>query len=252
MRNILFIFCFCFFGCAANLPKPPQFSLDSDARVGVFVEIKGKPTHSHIGTTAFSNYVQEYPLEWNIQTKAVDSLKEKFKGAGFQYVDLNEAGFDRNQLSHILVIKDGATLISPGKEEIINKLRNEMKLSAVVFFADIGRHVVAMECGGFGCTDQYADGYGLYSRSFLGINYFNAIPGFSIVVDIMNPPAIVSYSGAMEEYSKFKSGMIPLENFRDPKDFKSISAEEWLPVREAIEKRVDDLTAAIVTRLKSG
>ncbi len=252
MRNTLFVLCIWLVGCAVNLPKPPQFSLGSDAKIGVFVEIKGQPTHSHIGTTAFNNYSQEYPMEWNLQTTTVNFLREKIQTTGFQYVDLNQAGFDKDKLSKILVIRDGATLVSPDKEEIISKLRNEMKLSAIVFFTDAGRHAVAMECGGFGCMDRYADGYGLYSRSFLGMNYFSAIPGFSVRVEILNPPAIVSYSGAMEEYSKFNSGIIPLENFQSPKDFKSISVEEWLPVRQAIEKRIDDLTTAIVNRLQSG
>jgi hypothetical protein len=249
---LILIFLLSTSGCV-SLPPVEKFTLSAEAKIGIFVEIKGKPTHTHVGTTAFNQFNTEYPLDWELNEKINDELNRLLVKAGMFSIDLKEKGFKSADLDYLVVVDANKKwVVSKNNEEVFSKLKSGLGLSAVIKITDMGEHLVGSECGSFGCTDRYAYGYGLYSRSFFGMDQYMAVPGIMSSVYVMDPPGNVSFSGELEQYASVRSRIILLEDFKDPKDFKSLTDEEWRPVHEAINKRVSELLTHIAKRLQSG
>lgn len=90
--------------------------------------------------------------------------------------------------------------------EANSKLRNtllEKNLYAVITVTETPT-LARIECGAGGCNERYIDGYGLYSRGFLGINSFTATAGFDITAEVINPPVDLGAQKSLKDLAHFE------------------------------------------------
>jgi hypothetical protein len=114
----------------------------------------------------------------------------------------------------------------------------------------LGEHVVASECGAYGCTERFADGMGMFTRSFLGMDLVMAVPAMSVDVYSFAPPANLAGYRQLAKWQAAGENVVALKGFQ-PAHFNAMTAAEWQVVADAIRKRIADECAQAV-RAPSG
>lgn len=230
------------------VPPETASTLQGGSRVGVLIGADDTPTHSHIGTTVFNNFEKPYPGQWAIGAKLRTAMTEALRGRGFEVVDLAASGFRPEEVTGLVVSKSRAWTIEPAKQATQSRLR-QLGLQAVIVTTPLERHVVNLECSQFGCVERHAEGMGLYTRSFLGIDRYAAVPGFDFHVYVLDAPADLASYGQLRSYSTIAGRIINLTDYASPADHKNLTEAELAPVRTAIEQRIAELSAAAASAL---
>lgn len=240
-------------GACASLPPPVAYHPSAESRVGVLVKIDGQPTHSHYGTTVFNNFNKTYPFDWQLDGFVREQVHAELNKAGINFTDLGAAGLPAEELASLLKVEGKQWVVPPERQALVDQLKSEYGLTAVVtLVARQERSVVVQECGGFGCVDRYAEGWGLYTRSVFGFDAYFAYPGLVLTVTVLDPPGSLAFSGALEPFAGRYDRVVHLRKFADPADFHNFTEAELQPVRAAIEQRVREIAAAIAERIKQG
>jgi hypothetical protein len=245
-----------FTSCSLKRAKIPEFTIGSRDKIGILVDVKEYPTHTHMGTTIFNNFTKVYPYDWGIRRHIVDNLEKSLREKGYKYKILDKNRYKTSDLKELIISESGSWVVNPKKEQIYKSLKDD-GLKAVIVISD-GRHLMQAIYTGFGSSLLEADGYGLFTRSMLGIDNYFAAPSFGADVYILNPladieselttsmpnPYFISLGGTMQTKDIEKK-----YGFIKPKDFKNLTKEELEPFRrvniEFLDKLVEDLVSKI-------
>lgn len=79
--------------CAVKPAKiyPVDYKYDSKVKIGFISLISERPTHSHIGFTAFNNFVKDLDIKWNLNSHIYNVLSQEFhEQKGYELVDLSQ------------------------------------------------------------------------------------------------------------------------------------------------------------------
>lgn len=217
-------------GCATSPPLPKIESSRGD-RIGVLVEAGDNPSHAHIGTTVFNNFSKKYPYNWNLRSEVTRTIEQTVRNSGFTAVDLRAEGINYADVSGLIQGTGEKWQITSGKEETMRRLREQLRLKAVLVLKET-RVMTALECAGGPCSERYADNSGLYTRSFFGLTRYNAVAAYQWNVFVLDPVADAAKADPLRSMLRIPS--TPLSGFKDPADFENITEAEFAPVREAI------------------
>jgi hypothetical protein len=217
-------------GCASTPPIPKIQSASGD-RVGVLVEVGDSPSHTHIGTTVFNNFTKKYPYNWKLNSEVSRVVQQSVKSSGFEAIDLNAAGIQYTDVAGLIKANGEQWQVTPGKEDTVRRLREQLKLKALIVLKE-ERVLAALECAGGPCAERYADTSGLYTRSFLGITRYNAVAAFKWNVFVLDPITNTVGVDSMREILRIPA--TPLPGFKDPTKFDNLTEAEFVPVRDAI------------------
>ena len=146
-------------------------------------------------------------------------------------VDLSKHEFTGADLADLVIAQDNKWIYATGKSAILDRLR-KLNLKAVMLLKET-QVVAALECNGGPCSSRIANGSGLYSRGFFGIDRYHAVSAYKWGIYTLETPANIAWSEAMRKMLRIPS--IELPDYPAPKEFKNLSAAEFEPVREAIE-----------------
>lgn len=82
-------------GCASRyVPPTPAYKMKQNSKVGVLVLTKDTPTHTHVGTTIFNNFVKEYDFQWQLKQSIFEQFKNTIESnSEIQVVDLETLNF---------------------------------------------------------------------------------------------------------------------------------------------------------------
>lgn len=243
-QSLLFATAVMLSACAA-LPEVPPIERGSIERVGIYVSEIGQPKQTHIGTTIFNNNVKEYALQWDLREEFRNTIAGVLEEAGFKVVDLVSAGYSSGDLSVARIAEDGGGH-APENEQTRARLRED-GVDAVVIIREQERVLALLSCAQFGCTEHWAEGYGLLTRSFLGIGHARVVFAFDFEADVVDPPASVSDSAEMEEFQGWQSKTLLLEP--RPDDLKDVEQASWESVRQhlnnMLSERVERVAAVL-------
>ena len=217
-------------GCATSPPLPKIESTRGD-RIGILVEAGNNPSHTHIGTTVFNNFAKKYPYNWNLGSAVTRTIEQTVRNSGFTAVDLRAEGISYADVSGLIQGTGEKWQVTSGKEEIMRRLREQLRLKAVLVLKET-RVMTALECAGGPCSERYADSSGLYTRSFFGLTRYNAVAAYQWNVFVLDPVADAAKADPLRSMLRFPS--TPLSGFKDPADFENLTEAEFVPVREAI------------------
>lgn len=223
-------------GCATTyVPPTPSYSPKSNAKIGILVEAKANPTHSHVGTTIFNNFVKEYPYEWQMEAPIFAQLKEVIElNSSLEVVNLEDMGItSSDNLDFVTVTKKQWTFV-PETQATREKLqKNNIDVVIIVREAPT---VASMECSQYGCSYHYSQGYGLFTRSIFGLDTYVASSSFNISMETLDTPIDVMYLEPFREIAAMRETNKILEDFSDPADFENITEEELAPVKKGIHE----------------
>ncbi len=217
-------------GCA-SVPPIPQLETKYGDRIGVFVEIGPRPTHTHIGTTIFNNFAKEYPYDWQLEAALTEGISKTLKNAGYTAVNLKDTGLQYPQVAKLIVASEGKWQIAPGKEKRLQQLRDDMGLRAL-FVLKESPVTAAMECGAYGCTFFKAQTSGVYTRSFFGFTNYYSVAAIDWGVFVLNPLVDLAQGEKLGEMLRIPS--VPFFGHSDPGNFDNITEADFSSIREDI------------------
>lgn len=247
MRNITFLSVILIFmsGCATRfVPPVEQVSLPDDTKIGVFIDVGDQPTHTHIGTTIFNNHVKKYSYDWQLKQSIFAAIKERIEAnTTFKVVALTQP-----EVSDFAEL-DFVTVRDKQWAHVDNSAQLRESLLAQGIRAVIGikeaRTLAEMNCSQYGCTEFYSEGYGLFTRSFFGMDRYYASSSFDINAEILDPAVDMVLLDELWEMNLYSGKNNLLDGFVDPVDFNNITEQELLPVKEGILVYIDKLAAQI-------
>lgn len=158
-------------------------------------------------------------------------VQQSVKSSGFEAIDLNAAGIQYSDVAGLIKANSEQWQVTPGKEDTVRRLREQLKLKALVVIKE-ERVLAALECAGGPCAERYADTSGLYTRSFFGITRYNAVAAFKWNVFVLDPITNTAGVDSMREILRIPA--TPLPGFKDPATFDKLTEAEFVPVRDAI------------------
>lgn len=218
-------------GCATAPPPLPTIEMLKGDRVGLLVEGGNTPTHTHIGTTVFNNFVRQYDYDWNLRTEVMRTVERSLEGVGLEVVDLGGQGIRHADVEGLVEAVDDRWQVASGRADVYRRLRGELGLRALVVLKET-RVMTALECAGGPCAERYADASGLYTRSMFGLTSYRAVAAYQWNVYVLDPLADTATAEPLSSMLRMPTSAIA--GFTKPQDFHQLTAEEFAPVREGI------------------
>lgn len=158
--------------------------------------------------------------------------KEIEKLTGFEVVNLRDMSISSPLELNFVEITDKNWTSVKQNSELRESLRKQ-GIFAIVSVFELPT-LANLECSQFGCANHYSQGYGLFTRSFLGMDRYIASASFEISAEIIQPLIDISVQEDMREILHFSSKNKEVSDFSDPKDFKNISEHELKPIKSEI------------------
>ncbi len=236
----LFILALLATGCASTyVPPTTGYKAPEKSKIGVLIVAKDNPSHTHVGTTIFNNFSKEYSYEWQFKETIFNLFEEKIeKGTSYDVVDISTLISENDTLNFVDVVN---------KEWVFNEKSTSTRekltaegITAVIIIKE-SPTLAAMECGMYGCSEHYSQGYGLFTRSFLGLDNYMASASFMISIETIDKPVDITRLENIKETQTYLAKNKPLEDFADPVDFENITEEELAPVKTALVEYFDNL-----------
>lgn len=228
-------------GCATSPPPTPAIELKRGDRVGILVETSDTLTHTHIGTTVFNNFSTPYPYDMALKSKVHQIVEQAFKSAGLQAVNLSDAGVRSVDLAGLVELSGNQWRTGQGKEATLTRLKNDLNLKAVLTIRT-ERALAMVECTGGPCNFRFVNAPGLFTRSLFGPTRYFAVAAYQWNLYALDP--VVDLARVKPLVDTVYMPSTELRGFTDPVDFKKLTAEELIPVRDGILESVQ--TAATV------
>ncbi|NEW61133.1 hypothetical protein GSY74_07550 [Sulfurovum sp. bin170] len=253
---LLLIILFFITGCVQSSPTTSSTTIHRSAqKVGYLVNVRAYPTHTHIGTTALTNFTKNYPFGWKIPSYIERQLDEKLKTfAGVYPVNLRKKGINPNEINNLIKNVNGIWMVARGKSEAYKRVTKQLGLSAIVIVNESAKQAIR-DCGMLGCKEFKASGYGVVTRSFLNSNKFYSATAFYANVYKLNPlGSLNSQLTAINESKKMtlvaiSKGSIVEENkinFIYPQNFNRWTEQEFKPFRAPLIRYIDEMTQKII------
>lgn len=236
--------------CAAVQPPPsPDFQIPTGAKIGLLIHTTDNPTHTHIGTTVFNNFVQQYPYDWNTKTEITSRFEQAFQVLpGIELVDLTTYQLPVEQYGIAFTqIKDKQWTPGPNTEQLREKLLSD-NIQIVIQLIEIPT-VALMQCGNMGCTYFRSEGHGLFTRSFLGMSQYIASASYLFRIDVLDPAFSIHQHPELAALNQATSKNMLMRSFRSPAVFKEITEEELEPVKHQILSYIETLAEKTVAEL---
>lgn len=217
-------------GCTTFVPPVPAYKLKENGNVGLLVVAKSNPTHTHVGTTIFNNDVKEYDYDWNMQQTIFGQFKETIEqNSNYKVVDLKTIGYKDSDPSSFVTIKDKQWIFDPSNTAFRENLL-ENNIDIIVIIKE-GQTLASLECSQYGCNRFHSEGYGLFTRSFFGLDRYHASKSFSMSIQTLDTPINLLLTNGFKETQELTEKSKLMSDFEDPKDFKNITKEELEPIR---------------------
>jgi len=232
-------------GCMKQ-PDIPTYTVTEGSTIGYLVRVKPYPMHTHVGTTAFNNFSKEYKYDWEVQSYIENSLAQNMpKTKNLKLINLAKQGFVLEDLKNLIIASNSKWVVNPEKKTTYERLA-KLRLSAVIVIND-GAKMASLECGAFGCTEHYARGYGLYTRSILGLDSYAVATAFYTKVYLMQPPADMRTKFETPYGTQMPVLKTPFTSkederkmeFIEPKDFNNLSEKELVLFEKSAKEYID-------------
>ena len=249
--TIIYLYIFLATGCASlYVPPVPEYALPENTKVGLLVAVSEYPKHTHIGTTIFNNFTKEYEYAWNMEEAVFQTYKEEIEDTtGFNVINLRDHGVVDTADLDFVGVEEKQWSVVDANSDSRNSLM-EKGIYAVVSISEAPT-LASLECSSYGCTEHYSQGYGLFTRSFLGISSYVASASFIISTEIIQPPIDIGIQKDMREVTKFDNKNRTLSDFKGPAEFKNITEDELAPVKDEILEYIKSV-ATITSRYLKG
>ena len=212
-------------------------------KVGVFINAKKFPSHTHVGTTKLNNFTKEYSYDWQLTSTVFNKLKTAIEhSSSFEVVDVTSKVKGVWQLDFVVKQNESWAF-----SENQNPLRKSLLADGItkIIVVEEAPSVAITECGTYGCSKHESKGFGLFTRSFLGTDHYIASASFDISIESLDRPVDIAAEPLFKELQEDARKNGRIEEFTPPKDFDNISEQELAPVKSSIFSYFDRLAATV-------
>ena len=212
-------------------------------KVGVFINAKKFPSHTHVGTTKLNNFTKEYSYDWQLTSTVFNKLKTAIEhSSSFEVVDVTSKVKGVWQLDFVVKQNESWAF-----SENQNALRKSLLADGItkIIVVEEAPSVAITECGTYGCSKHESKGFGLFTRSFLGTDHYIASASFDISIESLDRPVDIAAEPLFKELQEDARKNGRIEEFTPPKDFDNISEQELAPVKSSIFSYFDRLAATV-------
>jgi len=238
-------------GCASvYVPEIPAYQAPKNAKIGVMINLDEVIKHTHIGTTIFNNQVKDYDFSWSMEQAIFETIKTQIESnSPYQVVNLKELGYsNKTNLNFTSVVEK-----KWHENETNTELKKELlaqNIYSVINIKDT-RSLVILACSQYGCTEFYSEGYGLFTKSFFGLDSYYASASFNINAEFLSPAHNITIMKDMRELVGWEKRSLYLDDFEDPKNFENITKEEMLPVKTKILEYFEKVGSTVLSHMGS-
>ena len=228
-------------GCAGRFVPPIEnVNLPKQGKIGIHLAMPEHPKHTHIGTTIFNNFVKDYEYNWQLKEEVFQNLKKQIEtNTSYKVVDLSYLEIESPQQLNFVGVEKKKWVFSQSNQELKQKLLDD-GITAVLAISG-QRTLAELNCSQYGCSEHYSEGYGLFTRSFLGMDRYYASSSFFISAELLTQPIDLGLLDGMWESSQFQRKNKLIDEFKSPKDFKALTQEELAPVKSEILVYFDEI-----------
>lgn len=208
-------------------------------KIGVFINANEFPSHTHVGTTKFNNFTKEYAYDWQIASTLFTRLKTAIEqSSSFEVVDVSPKVKGAWQLDFV-VKQDDKWLFNDNQ----NALRKSLLADGVtkIIVVQEAPTVAITECGTYGCSEHQSEGFGLFTRSFLGTDYYIASASFDISIESLDKPVDSASNPLFKKLQDDAMKNVRIEEFIPPEDFDEVTEKELGPIKDSIISYFDRL-----------
>ena len=216
-------------------------------KVGVFINAKKFPSHTHVGTTKFNNFTKEYSYDWQLTSTVFNKLKTAIEhSSSFEVVDVTSKVKGAWQLDFVVKQNENWTF-----SENQNALRKSLLADGItrIIVIEEAPTVAITECGTYGCSEHESQGFGLFTRSFLGTDHYIASASFDISIENLDRPVDIAAQPLFKELLDDALKNERIEEFSPPKNFDEISDKELAPVKSFVVSYFDRIAATVAQYL---
>lgn len=221
-------------GCSvAPLKKIP---VEKSMQVGIVVgDFPDKLTHTHVGTTVFANFEEQYPLGFDIREYVGDRCERKLEQQGYATKLLHVTDEELRALKSTAQHSawDDSVSLAPNAATTLGALHSKYGVDLIIVYWSSKGDVP------WGQNAFQAGEYGLFSRSFFNLDQFVSYSFVQVLALRMSPPAI----NAVGRYDRGS----PMPSFPMPEDFHHLSNEALDLVRASLRERIDAFVDASTT-----
>ena len=208
-------------------------------KIGVFINANEFPSHTHVGTTTFNNFTKEYAYDWQVASTLFTKLKTAIEQSSrFEVVDVSPKVKGAWQLD--FVVKQDSNW---SFNENQNALRKSLLADGVktIIIVQEAPTVAITECGTYGCSEHQSEGFGLFTRSFLGTDYYIASASFDVTIESLDKPVDIASKPLFKELQDDAMKNVRIEEFIPPEDFDEVTEKELAPIKNSIMSYFDRL-----------
>ena len=217
--------------------------------IGIFINANEFPSHTHIGTTKFNNFTKEYSYDWQIASTLFNKLKTAIEQSSrFEVVDVSPKVKGAWQLDFVVKQNDNWSF-----NENQNALRKSLLADGVtkIIIVQEAPTVAITECGTYGCSEHESKGFGLFTRSFLGTDYYIASASFDFSIESLDKPVDIATQPLFKELQDDAMKNVRIEEFVPPEDFDELTEKELAPIKISIISYIDRLAETVAKYLSS-
>jgi len=231
---ILFVALLLFTGCI-NQPKVPKYNIVPSDKVGYIIESSAEVSHGHMGTTIFTNFEKNCPVNWHLENVIDEQLHNNVKR---EFINLKDKGIALSDITDMIMAEDGKWVLK--NENIYKKLREELGLKAILViqqretYIETGRDPIVMSKSG------------IASHNFLGLKRYYAVSAYSTKLYLLKPIAVIPQKFVAKTniiYDNVLTSFQEKSGFTKPMDNENITANELLSVKDDVVKILDKMTS---------
>lgn len=247
--KLIFLFFLTMLSACATRPfhdLPPDKKLSQAERIGVLIDVNDKPTHRHAGANPFiADYDRPYSFDWKLTQYIEDQFAEKIRvSTKFQFVNLKDYGLKREDVAELVIAGEKEYALNFRKDKIITRLKGELGLRTIIVFGSRGGSMVNT-CLQFSCRMSENIHTGLYTTA--GVLTFRPVSDVSANIYILDDPVDLAHAWNVIMANGFR---IPaLKKYARPEDIKSLTEQDWAPIRAAVELSIDQYIDEVVKEL---
>ncbi|AOT06840.1 hypothetical protein [Pseudoalteromonas luteoviolacea] len=231
------------------VPPIDDYQPKNQPKVALVIDVSDELTHTHIGTTIFNNFTKQYEVDVKMKQHIFETLKKKLEeGANAEVVLLDSTLSNQRASSGFVFIKDKQWQFNPSLEAERNELT--AKGIDVVISITETQTLVDMNCTQYGCTNFYAEGHGLYTRSFFGLDNYYAAASYDVSAEFISQPIDMGVMKSMLDLHSMHGRVTKLD-LADPADHQSLDKAFFEPVQNGLTGYFENL-GSIINKYLSG
>lgn len=226
-------------GCS-GFPQKPEYSFSDDSKIGVIIDIDNQLEITQFRECLICKISSfQKTIDWELGKYAAELLKiELAEKEGYNLIFISPAQSEIETLRNPYML-DGT--LSYSFSDVIDRFKEKHDLDALLFLRE-AKILHGISCNQFTCTYFYGHGIGLAKNDGFIFDTYSVAPGFHTDLYLVDSKFnLATTQDYMEINRNSRNNMVPLEEFKAPKNYQDPKLSELEDVKVILEKSLQQL-----------